>query len=146
MNKLTQIGIVRKVEGHRAEIEIARSSSCGEKCSSCQGGCTGTGFTVVLENGIGAKEGDRVKIESKASNVVYSALFVYLVPVVMMILGMVYGSAFMQKVYPGVNPDIAGLVFGLAALLVFYLLLKTVDRWLARRGNKSLVISDILNK
>ena len=146
MKKIFQIGIVRKVEDGQVEVEIARSTSCGEKCSSCSAGCSGTGILVKLDNSIGAKVGDRVKIESKASNVVYSAVFVYLVPVIMMVLGMVYGSTYMQRVYPGINPDVAGLVFGLAALIVFYFLLKTVDRWLAKRGNKTLVISDILNR
>lgn len=146
MDKVSQIGIVRKVEDNSADIEIARSTSCGEKCSTCSGGCSGTGIIIRLDNHIGAEVGDIVRVESKTSNVVGSALFVYLLPVIMMVLGMVYGSRFAQTLYPGVSSDVAGLFFGFISLVVFYFLLKSVDRWLSAKNSKKPAITKILNR
>lgn len=145
MDKITQTGIVRRVKGSTAEIEITRGTACGGKCSSCSGGCTGTGIIVSLNNGVGAKAGDRVQIESRAGSVVGSALIAYLLPIVMMIFGMIFGGAIIQKIFPDVNTDIAGLVFGFAVLLVFYYVLKIVDRRLLANKRQP-VISKILNR
>ncbi len=146
MRTISQIGIVRRVEKEQAEIEIARASSCGEKCSSCNIGCSGTGMTVKLDNTINAGVGDRVKIESKASSIVYTALFVYLIPVIMMVVGMVYGSRLVRTSFPGISPDAAGLLFGVTALIIFYFLLKTVDNRLSAKNRNRLEITRILNR
>jgi len=145
LDKVAQTGIVRRIKGSSAEIEITRGTACGGQCSSCSGGCAGTGIIVSLHNGVGAKVGDIVRIESRASSVVGSALVVYLLPIVMMILGMTFGRAIMQKIYPSVSTDIAGLVFGFGALLIFYYVLKTLDRRLFA-NKKQPVISKILNR
>jgi len=146
MRSISQIGIVRRIEGGQAEIEIARGTSCGEKCSSCKIGCSGTGIIVKVDNYVNAEVGDKVNIESKSSNLVYSAIFVYLIPVIMMVLGMVYGSTLMQKVFSDINPDMGGLIFGITALILFYFLLKTVDNRLSSRNKQRLEITRILNK
>lgn len=146
MRNVSQIGIVRKTDGKQAEIEIARGTSCGEKCSSCKIGCSGTGIIVKLDNTIDAEVGDRVRIETKASNIIFSAIFVYLVPVIMMVMGMVFGSRLMQKAFPGINPDTTGLMFGITALIIFYFLLKTANNWLTTRNKQRLEITDILNR
>jgi len=145
LDKVTQIGIVRKVNGKLVDVEIARSTSCGEKCSSCRGGCSGTGIIASLENSVGAKVGDVVRIESKSSSIVWSALFVYLLPLVMMVLGMVFGGRIMRNIYPGINSDLSGLVLGFSALVLFYFLLRTVDRWLLF-NRKQPIITKIISK
>lgn len=146
MAKVFQVGIVKKADKKSVTVEIARATSCGENCASCKVGCSGTGHVVQLENTINARVGDMVKIQAGGTSVVGSAAFVYLLPVVMMVVGMVYGNIFMQRFYPGIDADAMGLLFGLAALIVFYFLLKTLDRRLALTGSRKPKIIGILNR
>jgi sigma-E factor negative regulatory protein RseC len=146
MAKVFQVGIVRKVDRGKVSVEIARATSCGENCASCKTGCSGTGITVQLENTVNAKVGDMVRIQAGGGNVIGSAAFVYLLPIIMMVAGMVYGSRLAQMVYPGIDTDAIGLIFGLTALVLFYFLLRTVDDRLALTGRNKPKIISILNR
>ena len=146
MAKVFQVGIVRKTDKNMVTVEIARASSCGENCAACKMGCSGTGHFVRLENTLNARVGDMVRIQAGGGNVVGSAAFVYLLPIVMMVAGMVYGSRLMQMFYPGIDTDAMGLVFGLTALVLFYFLLRALDDRLALTGRKKPVIVNILNR
>lgn len=71
-----------------AEVVGSRSSACGESCAHC-GGC-GEGQKVIrvtAHNPIGAKPGDRVRLESSTTKVVALAWLVYLLPVVCLVAG-----------------------------------------------------------
>jgi sigma-E factor negative regulatory protein RseC len=138
--------MVRKmVDSSSVEVEIARSTSCGGNCKDCGGQCSGTGMIVVLANDIGARPGDMVRIESRAGSVVSLALLVYIVPVIVMILGMVYGSRLAGSILQGIDPDAAGLIFGVSGLLIFFFLLRMIDRRLSAKGGGP-VITAILNR
>ncbi len=146
MARVSQIGIVRQAKRGKVEVEITRSTSCGEKCSSCNAGCSGTGIIVQLENSVNARVGDIVRIEAAGGNIIGSAVFVYLLPIIMMVMGMVYGSKLAQMIYPGADADFLGLVFGLTALVLFYFLLRLAGQRLALTGKNKPRIVDIINR
>jgi len=146
MGSIYQVGIVRKVVRDKVEVEIARATSCGEKCASCKAGCSGTGITVRLENRLNARVGDIVRIQGQGGNIVLSAAFTYLLPLVMLVLGMVYGGAYLQRLYPGMGADAAGLVVGLFALVLYYLVLRLAGGRLGLAGRNKPRIVEVINR
>ncbi len=145
MGRVYQVGVVRRIKGNRAVVEIIRASSCGESCTGCKLGCSGTGITAVLYNPVGAQVGDRVRIQGAGGNIAILAAFTYLLPLLMMVTGMVYGGKFMKHLYPDMDSNLAGLIFGVIALILFYFLLKTVGGWLVSVRSSRPSIVDIIN-
>lgn len=89
---MLQTGIVTKQNGGFAEVEITRSSACGENCASC-GLCPGQTAVVEAINDMGAAAGDGVIIDMADKKVLSAAFLVYIVPVIMLIAGYFAGEA-----------------------------------------------------
>lgn len=144
LGRVYQIGVVRKVRGNRAEVEIIRAGSCGESCVGCGLDCSGSGVTVELYNPVNARVGDRVRIQGAGGNIAALAAFTYLLPLLMMVTGMVYGSKLMKRLYPGMDANLMGLIFGIIPLILFYFILKTIGARLVSMGKNRPKIIDII--
>lgn len=81
-------------EGKVATVEVQRKSACegchkmtsGEGCGVCSLLGSDNRFTAKAENGLGAKVGDRVEIETGTGRVLFYSALVFLLPVVVGIL------------------------------------------------------------
>ena len=85
---MTQIATVdRIVPGNRAEIIVARQTACAHDCHECAG-CGGSAAPIraVVDNPIGAREGQKVVVESSSRQVFGVIALVYLLPLVLFIL------------------------------------------------------------
>ncbi|NLO48387.1 MAG: SoxR reducing system RseC family protein [Clostridiales bacterium] len=93
---MKQNAIVKKIiRDTLAEVEVQRSSACGEQCASCSSGCgIKKTLTVTAINTAGAKPGDKVIIESGTAKVVLLALFVYILPLVIFLMAYFLASSF----------------------------------------------------
>lgn len=89
---MVQNGIVKQIIKNMAEVEIQRSSACGESCASC-GLCPGQLTVVSALNDADAKIGDSVIIDMSDKKVLGAALLVYIVPVLMLFGGYFAGYA-----------------------------------------------------
>jgi len=113
---LEKMGTVVKTYDNKATVLIVRATACGENCGSC-GGCKQTRQTVIANNEIGAKTGDRVKLEHSDKNVLLAAFFVYIVPIFLFIAGL---AAF-------------NIYVGAAAFAAVFAVLRLLDKRLALR-------------
>ena len=80
---MKQIATVGKIlEDGRAEIVVARQSACAHDCHECAG-CGGTPAPIraVVDNPIGAREGQKVVVESSSRRMLGVILLVYMLPV-----------------------------------------------------------------
>lgn len=93
---MLQYGIVRKLNKNTVDVEIHRSSACGESCASC-GLCPGTETITAAENTLNAVVGDRVIIDMSDKKVLGAAFLVYIIPIIMLIIGYAVGSAVFHK-------------------------------------------------
>lgn len=82
---MEQIGEVVELRGRRALVRIRRTSSCGENCSSCSGGCTPTATVMEVTNGLYAKVGDTVKVQMSSGNFLFLAFIGYILPILICI-------------------------------------------------------------
>ncbi len=80
---MKQIATVEKLfKDGRAEIVVARQSACAHDCHECAG-CGGTPSPIraVVDNPIGAQEGQKVIVESSSRQIFGVILLVYMLPV-----------------------------------------------------------------
>ncbi len=110
-------GVVTEVSGKTAKVRFQRSP----QCSHC-GACLTVGeheMELELNNPVGAKVGDRVRVSLSPKRVVQASLLAYAVPLALLIFGVWLGS--------GVS-DWFGLVLGVAACGGSYFILRAVEK------------------
>ncbi len=118
-------GIVMEIRGKRALVKTVRNDACAG-CSSkgmCQTlGGSGEEVSVEANNIVGAREGDHVKIELSDSTFVSSSFFIYMVPILCLIIGLAVGDHIASL--RGLNKDsttlISGILFFAASVAVIY--------------------------
>lgn len=100
-----------------AVIEMERKSACSGDCDHC-GGCTVIKETVTAKavNGISARPGDRVIVESNTGFILKSAVIAYLMPVVLFFLFWFGGGAIGLR--SGIC-GLAGFAIGIAVIVVY---------------------------
>ncbi len=117
---MLQTGIVTKQNGGFAEVEITRSSACGESCASC-GLCPGQTAVVEAINDMGAAVGDGVIIDMADKKVLSAAFLVYIVPVIMLIAGYFAGEA----IFGG---ETSGIITGFLLMIITFSIIIFTDK------------------
>lgn len=139
---MEQLGFVRKVNHDQAEVEVRRISGCGGECSSC-GGCDAPKVVVYLKNNIGAKEGDLVEIKAIPKRILKYTLIAYMIPFAMLVIGILGGINYFQSI--GVeNYEIYGFFVGIAFLGISYIIVKIIDKYIAKKDEVAMEMTRIL--
>jgi len=134
---MEQIGVVIKVDGENAVVNIKRTSACGGSCNDCAG-CETTEQQFEVINHVGAKVGQIVKIEMKDSYILFSAFLLYIIPLVMFFIGYAVG----YSIFPN---ELAGGMFGLLLLALSYVIIKMIDRkYIRNNKHRKAVITRII--
>ncbi len=153
---MRQIGVVLTTEEEVAYVAVQRMSACEgchkanpgtetegvPACHECMMFPMETTMQVKAENPIGAREGDRVVLESETATVLGYAAAVFLAPILMaFLLGVLLALLWRHPAAPYV-----GAVFGFVG--TFLLLRLVLDRYAgAREAEKtSYTVTDILKR
>lgn len=140
---MDQIGFVSRVDGDRAEVIVRRVSSCGDKCTSCKGGCSVPGIKMTIKNTLRAKPGDYVEIRMNTNIVLKSAFLVYVLPLVLMVLGISL-SIYLFKNLGYSNYENLGFITGLVFLGFSFIILKLYDKKIKKNKNYKFEMVKIL--
>lgn len=134
---MQEIGRVVEIVGNMTKVEVSQKEIC-HKCPSESFCRLTTGNSRVIEavNEIGAKSGDVVKIEIGSKSILASAFLVYIFPVIVLL---VTGS--LTHWISG-SQNLA-IIVGIIALGVSFLVIKFLDRRIARSGNLIPVIKEV---
>lgn len=90
--------VTKIIDENLAEIEVTRKSACGDNCATCSG-CDKPNYIAIsiAKNPKGAKVGDVVNVESKASYVLKGAAYIYMLPLILFFIGYLVPSAFTEN-------------------------------------------------
>lgn len=106
-----------------AKVVFKRSKACGD-CHACAS--FGDGNSVIeIENTLGAKPGDSVRIELHPGTVFKASLILYGLPLVFLLLGVYFGSRI---------SDLAGALFGIGAAALGLLLIRLLDNIFGKKS------------
>ncbi len=123
---MKQNAIVIKVLDEKwAEVEVRRSSACGEACASCSGGCAKRVLHVTAFNKAGAKPGDSVIIESETSRIVSLAFLVYILPLVVFLAAYLAASSLNLSESACILISVGAFILGCISVVL-------INRWIRR--------------
>jgi sigma-E factor negative regulatory protein RseC len=140
MEKMTKKAYVEEIDGDMAVLKIKRECACQNKyscdvnvkCFSLQEET----IIIAIKNNVGAKTGDFVEVESKASSILLYAAVVFLLP---LIVGLsVYFIALKFTANEIMPYILSGVSFIASIVFLYYFLNKIV------KGREDFVIGRIL--
>jgi len=142
--KRREEGTVVAVRGDTAEVMLRRSRLC-EGCGSCCVLVDDDTMLAEVDNGAGAKKGDRVIVDIPASVSVRAAYILYGIPLLAFLVGLGVGAVLGSALSGGGFSVVFGLIFGFALLALSYILLARVYAPGSRASTRyRLVITRIL--
>lgn len=109
----------RIVSANEAEVEVLRGTSCGDSCGNCQLCKINNKISITVKNEMGALPGNKVEIESKTSEILSIAAFVYITPLVAMLVAFFIVSAFTPVELIKIAAGFAALILS-GIVIVFY--------------------------
>lgn len=115
-------GRVIKVERGLAWVEFMSSSECA-RCGACHMAASGKMLNEA-ENPIGAKVGDMVEVEISPAVKTLFPFIAFGIPIIFLFLGLSLGSIISEK---------AGIILGILFLILGFLSVRIIDRFMARQ-------------
>lgn len=107
-----------------AQVMHIRESACSGDCHKCSGcGAAKETLFLTVRNGIGARAGDMVRIESESGPVLLGAAVFYVIPMVLFFLGYFLGESLWQL---GALMGCLGFAAGIGIAVIY-------DRMVARK-------------
>ncbi len=115
------LGIISKIDGDEAEVQIKRVSGCGGNCEHCGGSCESAFHGLKVKNTIDAKIGETVKIEFKESESMKASLIIYLIPLAGFLIGLM--GAFLMNM-----SEMNALLTAVIGLLIGFFVIHLSDK------------------
>ena len=140
---MEQVGFVKKVNGEKVEVAVKRISACGDNCKSCGGACNKPAHIVNLPNTVNAKVGDYVEIKGKTKNILKYAMIVYMIPFIMLLIGIVISMEVLKKLQIA-NYEMISFLIGLIFLGGSYFIVKKIDKIIEKKEEDTMEILRIL--
>lgn len=116
-------GVVVKVKGKRATVRFDRRSAC-DSCHMCAVTRDGMKVEVVIENTLGANVGDFVEVEMAQRFVLTAAVIVYLIPLVLVALGVGIGVLF---------NELTQILLAVGGLVIGFVIAFLLDRFVIKK-------------
>lgn len=136
---------VISVNNHMARVQIKRASACGESCASCKGGCAPTNTYVEAVNTVGAVLGQDVEIEMSTQVFMNAVILNYVLPLIMLIIGIFAGSVLVVSLDLSISKDILGILLGFGLMAISYTLVYFIDKNYRNNDRVRFVIKRVLS-
>jgi len=112
---IEEIGVVASIDGMTAHVNVPKKSTC-EGCTA--GACTKgeQSMEIAAFNKAGAEVGQKVKVLIHSYAYLKSAMILYGIPALALVLGAVFGKEVSAEFFTGTDPDILSAIFGFGFL------------------------------
>ncbi len=135
---------VVSLNGNMARVQVKRISACGESCASCKAGCSSPDTYVDAVNNINAAAGQYVEIETQ-TKIVFSAIILnYVLPLIMLAIGIITGSVLVDSLKLNISKDLLGILLGFTLMALSYLLASRIDKSYKKTGKVQFTVKRIL--
>jgi len=142
----TEQGIVIKTDSRATWVKTVKSGNCAG-CSA-RGSCHGIGGSDEMEvkviNEAGAKVGDRIVLSFKTSSLLKATFLLYVFPILLLIVGAVFGQAMASRF--DFNPSGLSAIMGFSFFFAALLIIKTTANKLAKKNEYRPKIIKILTR
>ena len=118
--------IIEVVDRKTAKLKMQRHSACAS-CGKCATTSEKKDIIVEVDNTLGAKVGDKVKVNMETVNVLKAAAIVYIVPLVALLVGTIGTYFILDLLKISIYVETISGAFGLVSMLISFLILKKND-------------------
>lgn len=143
---MEKIGQLITTNGSMAKVQVWRASACGEKCVSCNGGCSTTSIYINAHNKVSAKPGQMVRVEMETKKVMKAASLTYLFPLILLILGIFSG----YKIFPflsfAISLELFAFLIGLTFMGVSFYIVKVIYNEKSIKNSMQYYITKVFQK
>ncbi|NLV89033.1 MAG: SoxR reducing system RseC family protein [Tissierellia bacterium] len=139
---MEQVGLIRKVDKNKVEVEVRRISGCGGGCKTCSG-CDTPSHIVIIPNTLNAKVGDLVELKGETKNILKYTMVVYMIPFGLLIFGILMGMTLLKSRGIDYYEPLSFLI-GLVFMAFGYLIVKIVDKKIAEKEDDIVKMTKIL--
>lgn len=134
---------VISVNGQTAKVQIKRASACGDNCASCKGSCAPPNTYVEAVNTVGAVSGQDVEIEMNTQVFMNAVILNYVLPLIMLIIGIFAGSSLPGVLNLNISKDLLGILLGFGLMVLSYTLVYFIDKRYKKNGKVRFIIKRI---
>lgn len=133
--------VINNIDNGKAKVSFIRPKSCGD-CSSCSG-CNIETMDIELNSIEDINIGDVVELEFKTSNMLKATALLYIMPLIMLVVGIIAGNQLQVK-YLGRIEEIISFLSGVVFLVLTFIFINFVDK--RTRGEELISIKKIEGK
>ena len=129
---MDHFGQVIELSGtNKALVRVRKNSACGN-CGRC-GGFFGDPeerreMLVEVNNPIGAKAGELVRLEARAGEMLLAAFLLYIVPLIGLLIGLFIGRNWALNAELATNPDLFGIGVGFVFMVLIFFFLRLGEK------------------
>ena len=123
-------GKITRIDGDMALIQLSQSSRCAD-CKACEMFNTNEPVEIRAHNPFNAQTGDQVKVEIAPTQVVGHSLFVFLFPILALLIGYGFGVKFAS--ISTIGEENSGIIGSIVFLCFSFIPLYFYDRLFARK-------------
>lgn len=128
MTMMIKHGTVLENKNGKLLVSVTRNEACGS-CAA-KGSCGQKGETIIeLFSPDDIEVGDKVILESRTSDITKYSMYVYVLPVVMMVIGAVLPNVFLKN--SGYDVNLLTLLSIIIFFAISFLIIKAIDKNLA---------------
>lgn len=125
MSNLVKEGTVISNTKGKLQVSVPRNEACG--ACAAKGSCGQKGETIIeVFSHDDINVGDKVILESKSKDITKYSIYVYILPVFMMILGAILPNIFLKD--SAIDLNLLTLLSIAIFLLISFLIVKNIDR------------------
>lgn len=125
MSNLVKEGTVISNTKGKLQVSVPRNEACG--ACAAKGSCGQKGETIIeVFSHDDINVGDKVLLESKSKDITKYSIYVYILPVFMMILGAVLPNIFLKD--SAIDLNLLTLLSIAIFLLISFIIVKNIDR------------------
>nr|WP_275890918.1 SoxR reducing system RseC family protein [Romboutsia hominis] len=110
---------------------MQRHSACAA-CGKCVTSSESKDIVVEVDNNIGAKVGDRVKVNMDGVNVLKAAFLVYLTPLAGLLIGTIATYFILNSISMTSSIEVISFIVGITTMMIVFFILKKRDKNLER--------------
>jgi positive regulator of sigma E activity len=137
---LSETGQVLRTQPGRAVVRIPRSKEC-QGCHACSMIDAEQGMEAEVDNPLGARPGDRVRIETRGvEGKIKAALLLFGFPMAMLLAGAIASQPLFRRLGLGAAAEGLGVVAGLALMAAAFALLYYARRRKGRQQVRSRIV------
>ena len=134
---LEEFGNVVELKGKMVAVVLCQKGSFCKHCASmqsCQVSDDSRSMLVEAHNVVGAAVGDRVRLVTSSRTFLQSSFFLYIVPLIALIIGALTGHAIGERMAGGPDPNLLAAIIGTAFLIGSFFVIRVGSRAIPRES------------